>query len=721
MIRYTESTRSFVLSGKGYSYVMHIDGEGRLLHLYWGSELPDTDLNYLLPGYHATASFDRLPHVLPHECPTQEGAYFGLNAISCVNPEGDCEVSLRYTGHEILSGKPAIPGLPASYAEADDGAETLVITLADPLTKLAVKLYYTVNPLYGVLARSVRIANNGESTVTLTNVMSASVPVDGCDYDFIHLKGAWARERAIERHHLNGAENRIASRRGASGHEENPFIALAEPAATENSGRVWAMELVYSGSFTAACDVNNYRSTRMMIGLCPDVFSWKLEKGEEFCSPEALLVCSENGLNGMSRQLHRFIRTRIVRGVWRDRPRPILVNNWEGTYFDFTEEKLLAIASRAKEIGIELFVLDDGWFGKRDNDDCSLGDWVVNTRKLPHGIRGLSDRIHDMGLMFGLWFEPEMVSPDSDLYRAHPDWCLHVTGRERSLSRNQSILDLSRLEVQDYIIDNLSRVLERDGIDYVKWDMNRNMSEAYNETLPADRRRKTMHRYMLGLYRVMETLVTRFPNVLFEGCSGGGGRFDAGMLHYMPQIWTSDDTDAVERLFIQYGTSLAYPPSAMGAHVSAVPNHQVGRVTSMQMRGDVALSGNFGYELDLAKLSDADIETAKKHVSLVKKIRSTLQKGDFLRLESPYDGNFCAWEFISEDRREVLFMGYTILRRANAITKRWHLTGLEPMAMYRETTSGMVFSGSALMNAGLIFPEGETDFTSVLAHFERLG
>ena len=719
-IAYQAKNKTFHLQGKTFSYVLCVREDGTLLNLHWGSRLPDGDITYLMEGYQGSASFDPLYGHLPLEAPTRGTGFYGTPLACAMNAQGNDLTSFIYEDFSMESGKPAIPGLPAAYAESADEATTLTIRLRDPLTGLRADLIYTVFEELDVLTRRMTLVNEGRERLTLTHMQSASVPLYGNDYDLIHLKGAWARERAVVRTPMSQATVRIESQRGASGHEENPFIALCEKSATEHAGSVWAMNLIYSGSFLATAEVNNQHNSRLTIGINPEVCRWQLDAGESFHTPEAVLVYSEKGMNGMSHLFHTLYRTRLCRGPWRDQPRPILINNWEGTYFDFNEERILAIAGRAKEIGVELFVLDDGWFGKRNKDNCSLGDWVVNREKLPCGIDGLAKKINDMGLMFGLWFEPEMVSPDSDLYRAHPDWCLHVDGRPRTEARQQLILDLSRMEVQDYIIKAVSDVLGSANIGYVKWDMNRNMMEYFSGDRAPDQQMETQHRYMLGLYRVLETITASFPDVLFESCSGGGGRFDAGMLYYMPQTWTSDDTDAVERLSIQYGTSYVYPTSSMGAHVSASPNHQTGRAASIKMRGDVALGGNFGFELDMSRQTPEDIEEMRRMVEDVKRLRTTLQQGTFTRLESPFESNFAAWQFVGADEKDAVLCCYQKLALPNPPSHRVFMKGLCPDARYEDVKTGRVYSGAALMHAGLPLPRPMGDFTSWVYEFRRM-
>lgn len=718
-IFYDENQKSFYLGAGKASYVLHVDENGRLLNQHWGARVPDGALSPDFSHYPTLASFDPRTNALPWELPTRGSGWYGEPAVAATNAKGDDMVQLTYVSHAIYMGKNRLPGLPATFARREGDAETLEIELMDRLTGLRVTAVYGVFERTGAITRSLRLKNESGEDMQINGVLSASAPVHGSDYDVIHLKGAWARERHVMRQTQGEGEYRIFSQRGASGHEANPFLALCEKSATEFSGEVWAVSLVYSGSFEALSYVNNTENSRLSIGLNPDVFTWKLEPGETFVSPEAAMVYSPDGLNGMSHAFHRLYSENLMRSKWFERDRPILINNWEATYFNFNEEKILQIARRAKELGVEMLVLDDGWFGKRNTDNCSLGDWVVNPEKLPGGLNGLSDRLHDLGLKFGLWFEPEMISPDSDLYRAHPDWCLHVDGRARVEMRNQLILDLSRKEVQDYIIESVSAVLESARIEYVKWDMNRNMTEPFSGAQTPERQKETQHRYMLGLYRVLEEITARFPEILFESCSGGGGRFDPGMLYYMPQTWTSDDSDAVERMFIQYGTSFVYPPCAMGAHVSAVPNHQTGRTTAMQTRGDVALGGNFGFELDLSQLSDADAETVRRLIEREKQVRTLVRTGEFTRLLSPFDHPYAAWQFRARDNSEALICAYRLMTRPATPHLLLRASGLDESAVYMDD-DGNTCSGAALTRYGL-WLHLPGDFTSKVIHLRRIG
>lgn len=718
-IFYDENQKSFYLGAGKASYVLHVDENGRLLNQHWGARVPDGALSPDFSHYPTLASFDPRTNALPWELPTRGSGWYGEPAVAATNAKGDDMVQLTYVSHAIYMGKNRLPGLPATFARREGDAETLEIELMDRLTGLRVTAVYGVFERTGAITRSLRLKNESGEDMQINGVLSASAPVHGSGYDVIHLKGAWARERHVMRQTQGEGEYRIFSQRGASGHEANPFLALCEKSATEFSGEVWAVSLVYSGSFEALSYVNNTENSRLSIGLNPDVFTWKLEPGETFVSPEAAMVYSPDGLNGMSHAFHRLYSENLMRSKWFERDRPILINNWEATYFNFNEEKILQIARRAKELGVEMLVLDDGWFGKRNTDNCSLGDWVVNPEKLPGGLNGLSDRLHDLGLKFGLWFEPEMISPDSDLYRAHPDWCLHVDGRARVEMRNQLILDLSRKEVQDYIIESVSAALESARIEYVKWDMNRNMTEPFSGAQTPERQKETQHRYMLGLYRVLEEITARFPEILFESCSGGGGRFDPGMLYYMPQTWTSDDSDAVERMFIQYGTSFVYPPCAMGAHVSAVPNHQTGRTTAMQTRGDVALGGNFGFELDLSQLSDADAETVRRLIEREKQVRTLVRTGEFTRLLSPFDHPYAAWQFRARDNSEALICAYRLMTRPATPHLLLRASGLDESAVYMDD-DGNTCSGAALTRYGL-WLHLPGDFTSKVIHLRRIG
>jgi len=719
-IHYNEAQRVFHLQSAGTSYVVQIVNAGYPAHLYWGRRVRGQQLDKLLERTRrcsfSPTTDEADPSLsldtLPQEYPSFGSSDFRMPAFEAAFPDGSTVTNALYVSHEIRRGKPKLEGLPATYVEEDDEAETLELTLRDALTGLTIALTYTVFERFDAIARSARLVNGGTAPIELRRALSMSLDFVHDRFDLLHLSGAWTRERYVHRRRLEPGLQAVESRRGASSHAQNPFVALLSEDAGEDHGDVYGVSLVYSGSFTAGVEVDQYRSARLFMGINPFDFGWRLEPGESFQTPEAVLVYSAEGLGGMSRAYHDLYRSRLCRGAFRDEPRPILINNWEATYFNFNAEKIEAIARDGKELGLELFVLDDGWFGKRDDDTTSLGDWFVDRNKLPNGLDDLANRVRALGLQFGLWFEPEMVSPESELYRAHPDWCLHVPDRRRTTARRQLVLDFSRADVREYIVKTISDILASAPITYVKWDMNRNMTEVWSALLPPERQRETAHRYMLGLYEVLERITTAFPHVLFESCSGGGGRFDPGMLYYMPQTWTSDNSDAISRLKIQYGTSLVYPISTMGAHVSAVPNHQVGRMTSLETRGNVALSGNFGYELDLTTFTEEEKTAVKSQVALYKEVRHLVQFGDFYRLRSPFEGNETAWMFVSKDKREAFVVFVAVLKEPNAPLDKFRLKGLDPQRDYRLLEDGAVYGGDELMYAGLPVPQFRSDFGS---------
>jgi alpha-galactosidase len=726
MINYDSKNKIFHLRTKRVSYVMHLDS-GYLLHLYWGKKIRDYQgsrpLVYTHRSFAPYADPDRRGFTLstlPLEYPAYGTGDYRHPAYQIQLENGSTVTDLRYAGHVIYSGKKKLIGLPATYVEEAQEAQSLDILLQDPIAGLSIVLTYSVFRDFDAITRSARFENTGDGVLRILNASSASIDFRDDQFDSLTFYGSHNNERNMCRRPLSPGSQIIESTRGASSPQHDPFFALMRKNADETQGDVFGFSFVYSGNFRSQIEVDQYKTTRASIGLNPFDFSWKLDPGESFQTPEVVLVYSDQGLGSMSRTYQRLYRTRLARGKFRDQARPILINNWEATYFKLNEEKLLAIATEAQKAGIELFVLDDGWFGHRDNDKSSLGDWIVDKRKLPHGLAWLSERIHEMGLQFGLWFEPEMVSPDSDLYRAHPDWCLHVPDHPLSFSRYQLVLDLSRADVRAYLEQAISAILSSADINYVKWDMNRHMTEIGSALLPPDRQRETAHRYIFGLYDLMDCLTQAFPNILFESCSSGGGRFDPGMLYYMPQTWTSDNTDAVSRLKIQYGTSVVYPPIAMGAHVSAVPNHQVGRVTSLAMRGAVAMSGNFGYELDLTKLNDEEKAAVKEQVAFYKEIRSLIQFGNFYRIKNPFDDGDAAWCFVSSDQSQAIGFYFSVLASPSQVQKSFRFYGLNPEFMYENGENGDVYGGDELMNSGLNVPIEKGDFRSYVWRFKKV-
>ena len=685
------------------SYIIDILEGGIPAHLYFGKRIESINPAAILRRYDLPADGKWWPHNCmldhtPHEYPAHGLGDLREGALSVRQKDGTRSADLRYVGAEVVDGKPGIPGLPATFG---DNAETLLLHLKDELIGLEATLSYTLFDDVAGVMRSVKLHNASDSDLIIERAYSLCLELPDSRYDLITLTGAWARERELIRRPLVMGEQGVSSLRGATSLFASNMLFLARPETTEAQGEAIGAALVYSGNFAAQVHVDHNRTSRVFLGLNGVDFAWKLTPGADFHTPEAVTVYSDSGLDGMSSQFHRVCAEHLVRGKFAKAPRPILLNNWEATYFNFNEEKLLNIARTAADVGVELFVLDDGWFGHRDDDHTSLGDWYVDEKKLPNGMKHLTDQVHEMGLKFGLWFEPEMISPKSDLYEKHPDWAIHIPGREPVQQRQQLTLDMSREDVQDYVYECVASHLRNDGIDYVKWDMNRHFSNIGSALLPADQQKELPHRYMLGLYRVLEKLVKEFPDVLFESCSSGGGRFDMGMLHYMPQTWTSDNTDALCRCRIQYSTSLVFPPFAMGSHVSAVPNHQTGRITPVETRGNVAMSGCFGYELDLNTLPAEDLEKVRAQITRVKELRNTLLYGDFHRLLSPYEGHDTAWITVSPDKNEAVFMLTRDLAQSGTYPVLVKLRGLAPEKNYIIRETGESYSGAELMQLGL--------------------
>ncbi|RAK05249.1 alpha-galactosidase [Halanaerobium saccharolyticum] len=727
-IEFFKERKIFHLQNEEISYAIKILKNGQLGHLYWGKKIKNAERLNRYPitqhrPYEAYAVKDDTGFILENiarEYPSFGQSDFREPAYQIKAEDGSIISDLKYRDHQIYRGKKDLKGLPATYVEKDSEADSLEITLYDEVLDLEVTLIYTIFRDYPVITRSANFNNNGKQNINLKRALSMSVDFENRDFELLQLSGAWGRERDILRRSLDQGITKIDSKRGGSSHQQNPFAALVEPDTDEYSGEAYGFSLIYSANFIAQAEKNHYGKTRMIMGINPFNFSWLLESAQSFQTPEVVMNYSDQGLNKMSQNFHQLYRSRLVQGRHRDQERPVLINNWEGTYFDFNTDKILEMAEAASKVDIELFVLDDGWFGKRNDDTSSLGDWYVNEDKLPGGLEYLAQEINKLGMDFGLWFEPEMISPDSDLYREHPEWSIQLENRESSLSRQQLILDLSRRDVQDYIIERVSAILNKANISYVKWDMNRPMTEYGSLKLKAKRQRELNHRYILGLYRVLEEITSRFPDILFESCAGGGGRFDPGMLYYMPQTWTSDDTDAVERLKIQYGTSMVYPASSMGAHVSAVPNHQVERSTSLKMRYDVASFGNLGYELDITELNPDQIKAVKNQVKNYKEIRRLVQFGDFYRLQSPFESNFTAWSFVAEAKEEVLVGFYQILASPNPREQRIKLKGLDADSDYKELNSANIYGGDELMNYGIKIPYLKGDFSSKVWRFQMI-
>ena len=709
-----EQTKTFHLTNDKISYIMTVLPNHHLSQLYFGKAVHNkTDYSYLIQScarpttsyiseeYHNIIS---LSHIR-QEYPVYGTTDYRQPAIEICQNNGSKISDFHFQSYSITKGKPKLENLPATYTENNDEALTLTIHLQDPVTCIEIDLLYTIFAQNGIIARSAKIYNNSTEAVHLTTAMSLCLDLPDCDYEWLQFSGSWARERDLKIRKLEQGITAINSTRGHSSHEHNPFVILKRPHTTEKNGEAIGFSLIYSGNFLAQAEVDTHNVTRMLLGINPATFDWKLTPNTSFQTPEAIMIYTDKGLNTLSQAFHKLYQKRLARGYWRDKERPILINNWEATYFDFNEDKLIAIASKAKECGVELFVLDDGWFGQRTDDHAGLGDWTPNKDRLPNGIKGLSEKIEQLGMKFGLWIEPEMANLDSDLYRNHPEWLLQTPNRNLSECRHQYVLDYSRKEVVDYIYNMLAKILRDSKISYIKWDMNRSITECYSLAFPADQQGEIFHRYILGVYDLYDRLTTEFPHILFESCASGGARFDPGLLYYAPQGWASDNSDAIERLKIQYGTSYAYPISSIGSHVSIVPNHQVFRSTPLHTRANVAYFGTFGYELDLNKLSIDEQEIVRQQIKFMKKYRKLLQFGTFYRLNSPFNDNVTAWMVVSDDKKTALVGWYRVLNGVNLPFSRIYLQGLEPSYSYKQHLDNNIYYGDELMNIGLVIDD----------------
>lgn len=724
-----QAEQVFTLQTKRTTYQMKAGDYGILLHLYYGARVEDCTMDYLL--HRKDVGFSGNPYeagedrsfsldTLPQEFPSYGVGDYRNNCVGVCQADGTRAADFRYVSWEIREGAHKIPGLPCLFDE-DETAETLVIFLEDAASSLKLELYYVVFADRDVIARSARITNGGKEAVRLEKMMSACLELPNGSWEAIHFHGRHAMERRLERLPLMHGTMEVGSRRGTSSHQHNPGVILCSPDATEEHGGCYGLSLIYSGSFSMEIEMDQMDSVRAVCGINPEFFEYRLEPGEAFDTPQLMMTYSGSGLGRMSANFHSIIRHNLCRGKYKFARRPVLINNWEATYFDFNEEKILSIARQASELGIEMLVLDDGWFGSRDSDNAGLGDWFVNTDKLKGGLTDLVTGINGLGMKFGIWIEPEMVNEDSRLYREHPDWALTIPGRKPCRSRNQLVLDMSRSEVRDYVFDSIAAVLKSANVEYVNWDMNRSICDVYSAVLPKERQGEVYHRYVLGIYDLMERFTSSFPNILFEGCSGGGGRFDPAILYYSPQIWCSDDTDGIERLEIQYGTSFFYPISAVGSHVSAIPNHQTGRRTPLATRGVVAMAGSFGYEMDLNLLTEDEKEAVKAQVEDYKKYYDLIHNGDYYRLTSPQgDSGFTAWQFVSGDKTRTLLNLVITHVRANAPDLWFKLRGLDPEKRYRLEENGRIYSGSALMNAGISIPMIMGDYPAVQMEFKEI-
>ena len=709
-IQVNASNRLFHLQTKHTSYVFHVIEDGSLGQLYYGPKIPfKDDYANLNTREEHDCTNTRTDEDVEFQAELLKQEYAGLGkgdyrypAFQITYPNGSRTSEFQYRDYELKDGKARLTGLPSTFADDSNDSQTLTVKLADG--DLELQLHYTIFADEDVIVRSTTFVNHGK-TVFLNRALSAQLDLPDANYDFIQFAGSWSRERHLHRSHLRPGTQSISSLRTASSHQENPFFMLARPHTDNNQGAVFGFNFVYSGNFLDSVEVDQFDTTRVLIGINPDEFGWKLNSGDSFQTPEVIFSYTDNGFNALSQQLGAFYAQHLINPHFAHQERLILINNWEATFMDFTEDKLMPIVKRAKELGIEMFVLDDGWFGHRDDDRSSLGDWFVDEKKFNHGIAGFAKRVHDLDMKFGLWFEPEMISIDSKLYQTHPEWMIKTPGRGQTPGRHQFVLDMSRKEVVDYLFGLMSHIIQDAKLDYIKWDMNRNITEMYGADLPADQQLEFSHRYILGVYDLYDRLTKAFPDVLFESCASGGGRFDLGMMYYAPQAWCSDDTDAIERIKIQDGTSYGYTPSMWGAHVSAVPNDQVGRLTSIDTRAKVAYFGAFGYELDVTELSDEEQATIKQQVAFYKQYRKLFQFGTFYRLETPdTNDNVYAWETVSPDKQTAIGMRYQILNGANPAYIRYYFKGLDPERHYTVNDGSEVFSGAELMNAGYFVP-----------------
>ena len=718
-ITFNETTRIFTLTTAHTTYQMQADAQGYLLHLYYGARTAG-EMDYLLnygdrgfSGNPNSAGSDRTYSLdaLQQEYPSLGTGDFRNYALNIENADGSQCCNPVYITHEIAAGKYTLKGLPFVRAEENE-AETLKIILEDPVTKVELRLLYGVLEKEDIITRSVIIKNAGKAPVTVKKAQSACLDFLHGDYDLIKFYGRHAMERNMERMPVSHESTRIGSRRGTSSHQYNPGVILAGKNTNEDSGSCYGMLFVYSGNFLVEAEKDQYDQTRIQMGLTDELFAYPLEAGAEFTAPEVNLSYTNKGLSRLSQQYHHCIMNHICQGKYVHANRPVLINSWEAAYFDFTGDTIVELAKEAKALGIDMVVMDDGWFGKRNDDNSSLGDWYVNEEKLGGTLTKLIERVNAEGVKFGIWIEPEMVSEDSDLYREHPEWAITIPGRKPVRSRNQLVLDFSRKEVRDEIFKRICAVLDQGNVEYIKWDMNRSLADIYAPNVTYD--------YVLGVYDFLEKLTNRYPDILIEGCSGGGGRFDAGMLYYTPQIWCSDNTDAINRTRIQYGTSFFYPVAAMGSHVSAVPNHQTGRVTSMHTRGVAAMSGTFGYELNPALLNAKEKAEIRAQLAQYREYQELIREGDYYRLSNPFQDNFAAWMVVSDDRSKALVSVIRLTAEANPPAAYVTLKGMEEDAFYREKTTGKVYPGAALMEAGILLPAAVSEYEAYQIELERV-
>lgn len=735
MIEFNKENQIFRLETQASTYCIKI-ADDFVCHAYYGPKLANDDVTYLTrideppftPGKNEREMHSFLDCV-PQELPADGLGDFRESAVSVTDSQGRNGVFVKYVSYKITKGAKKINGLPCVFSENEEDCSTLEILCEDPVLKLQINLIYVVFEKIDAIVRSVYFKNKGNQTLFIKKALSASFDMDNEDFDVITLHGSWARERQISRHSVHLGKQGVVSMRGETSHQEHPFVAVLNKNSGWNEGNVYAMNFIYSGNFSSCVQLNQFDSIRVNMGINSENFCWKLNENEEFFTPQVVLAFSQNGLNGTSHVFHELYKNHLIRSPYKSKPRPILINNWEATYFNFDTEKLLEIAKEAAKSGIEMLVMDDGWFGKRNSDNCSLGDWTVNEEKIKGGLKNLVCEVNKLGLKFGIWFEPEMISPKSNLFTEHPDWAIQIPGRKPGLSREQLVLDITRKEVRDYAYNCVSSILKSANIEYVKWDMNRQLSDIGSICLSKDQTGEFYHRYVLSLYEMQERLVNEFPDLLLENCSGGGARFDPGMLYFSPQIWCSDDTDAIERLGIQEGTLLMYPASTIGSHVSVCPNHACGRNTPFKTRGYVAMTGTFGYELDITKLSEDEKNMISHQIELYKKYNEIIQNGDYYKIASyAENNNFDCWQFVKKDKSQAIVTFVQVLNHPNYKSRFIKINGLDENKNYKiefidenqDENPPSILSGLTLKNAGLKIKRPWGDFESRLIQITRI-
>ena len=725
-IKYNESLKTITLNTRSTTYMMKIGNLNYLNHLYYGSSLEDEDLSYQIKQY--DRGFSGNPYdsrfqrtfsldAQPQEFSTQQQGDFRVNSIEVVNSDGSYSFDGRVKSWEITEGKYELNGLPTAFAREEDHVDSLEIVLEDAFTKVQVTLLYSVFEEADMITRAVRVTNGGEKSIHLKKIMSMCLDfLNGLNLDILSLPGRYGQERQMERQRLTHHVHTIQSVRGTSSHQQNPFVLLCDRDATEDHGDCYGTALVYSGNFLAEIELDQYDQVRMQMGINTKQFNYEILPGEAFDAPETLMAYSADGFTGLSHIYHDFFRTNMCKSKFLHEQRPILINTWEAAFFAFNETKLLEIAKAAKKMGVDLLVMDDGWFGKRDDDNAGLGDWFVNEKKIRGGLNALVDKVNALGMKFGIWFEPEMVSEDSDLYRAHPEWVMQIPGRPAVRSRNQLALDMTRKDVQDYVIEAVNKILDSANISYMKWDLNRSITDIWSNAMPADKQGEVYHRYVLGLYRVMDGIIKTHPDILFEGCSGGGGRFDPAMLTYYPQYWVSDNTRPIDNLQLHYGTSFCYPVSSMGAHVS-----DAGPRVSLETRACVAMGGTFGYEMDATYLDEKSIEICCEQSKLFRKYYPVIYYGDYYRLSNPFVRNrLIAWQSVSKDKSQSLVSVVTLKETVNGAQEYVKVKGLEPKKRYHVSNLDLVLTGAALMHAGIPIPREVPEYTSFQYYLEEV-